>query len=264
MNKLHKQVFTSSWFKGQTCFIFIFSNCFLNSWFKGIWSKNKQNQQGNAKVSVVGNFGVSNGLHLACSRLRDSRVRGVRQHERENKTEGNWGEEGRRTFSQITRSYFREPFSYASSLPYVWEPGTGYNQLQKYLRHCTVFWHEWPVYDLVLVTPLHPLSRLLAIQDHTQNLEEQLWMGGRRVVSIVSHRPVTRSDLKQERWFFRGSVSTFLQLVVAYILMARSDELRGSKWTVWHIPLYVISGENVWKLFCLRIITSKDFPFLFW
>ena len=49
-----------------------------------------------------------------------------------------------------------------------------YNQLQKYLRHCTVFWHKWPVHDLVLVIPLHPLSKLLAIQDHTQNLEEQL------------------------------------------------------------------------------------------
>ena len=33
-------------------------------------------------------------------------------------------------------------------------------------------------------------------------------------VSVISHRPVTRSDLKQERPFFRGSVSTFLQLVV--------------------------------------------------
>ena len=38
-------------------------------------------------------------------------------------------------------------------------------------------------------------------------------MGGRREASIISHRPVTRSDLKQERSFFRGSVSTFLQLV---------------------------------------------------
>ena len=27
-------------------------------------------------------------------------------------------------------------------------------------------------------------------------------MGGKRVVSIVSHGPVTRSDLKQERLFF--------------------------------------------------------------
>ena len=26
-----------------------------------------------------------------------------------------------------------------------------YNQLQKYLRHCTVFWVTWPVRDLVLV-----------------------------------------------------------------------------------------------------------------
>ena len=39
-------------------------------------------------------------------------------------------------------------------------------------------------------------------------------MGGRREVSIISRRPVTRSDLKQERPFFCGSVSTFLQLVV--------------------------------------------------
>ena len=57
---------------------------------------------------------------------------------------------------------------------------------------------------LCLWSPLHPLSKLLAIQDHTQNLEEQLWMGGRREVSIISHRPVTRSDLKQERSFFVG------------------------------------------------------------
>ena len=40
-------------------------------------------------------------------------------------------------------------------------------------------------------------------------------MGGRREVSIISCRPVTRSDLKQERSFFQGSVSSFLQLVVA-------------------------------------------------
>ena len=40
-------------------------------------------------------------------------------------------------------------------------------------------------------------------------------MGGRREVSIISHRLVTRSDLKQGRSFFRESVSTFLQLVVA-------------------------------------------------
>ena len=42
-------------------------------------------------------------------------------------------------------------------------------------------------------------------------------MGGRREVSIISHRPVTRSDLKQEMSFLRGSVSTVLQLVVALL-----------------------------------------------
>ena len=43
-----------------------------------------------------------------------------------------------------------------------------------YLSHCTVFWHKWPLHDLVLVISLNSLSKLLAILDHTQNLEEQL------------------------------------------------------------------------------------------
>ena len=43
-------------------------------------------------------------------------------------------------------------------------------------------------------------------------------MGGRREVSIISHRPVTSSDLKHERLFyFCESVSTFLQLVEVFI-----------------------------------------------
>ena len=41
-------------------------------------------------------------------------------------------------------------------------------------------------------------------------------MEGRGEVSIISHKPVTSSDLKEERSFFRPTVSTkFLQLVVA-------------------------------------------------
>ena len=35
-----------------------------------------------------------------------------------------------------------------------------YNQLQKCLRHCTVFWHKWPVHDLVLVIPPPPLIKV--------------------------------------------------------------------------------------------------------
>ena len=55
-------------------------------------------------------------------------------------------------------------------------------------------------------------------------------MGGRREVSIISHRPLTSSDLKQERSFFRGSVSTFLQLVVATSVKFQAFKLReGAK-----------------------------------
>ena len=61
------------------------------------------------------------------------------------------------------------------------------SHMQKYLRHCTIFWLKWPVNDLVLVIPSPPLSKLLAIQGHAQNLEEQLWMEGRREVSVYPH-----------------------------------------------------------------------------
>ena len=96
------------------------------------------------------------------------------------------------------------------------------NQLQK------LTWDTVPYFGinslstiLCFWSPLHPLSKLLAIEDHTQTvLEEQLWMEGRKKVSIISHRPLTRSDLQQGRSFFRGSVSTFLQLVVASEIFA--------------------------------------------
>ena len=32
--------------------------------------------------------------------------------------------------------------------------------MQKYLRHCTVFWNKWPVHDLVLVIPPPPLIKV--------------------------------------------------------------------------------------------------------
>ena len=53
---------------------------------------------------------------------------------------------------------------------------THYNQLQKYSETLYRILAKWPVYFL----------------------------------RIISHRPVTSSDLKQERSFIRQSVSTFL------------------------------------------------------
>ena len=42
----------------------------------------------------------------------------------------------------------------------LWLDRLCYNQLQKYLRHCTVFWLKWPVHDLVLVIPPPPLIKV--------------------------------------------------------------------------------------------------------
>ena len=51
-------------------------------------------------------------------------------------------------------------------------------------------------------------------------------MGGRREIIIISLRRVTSSDLKQERSFFRRSVSTFLQLVVALLGSSNFKNIR--------------------------------------
>ena len=90
-----------------------------------------------------------------------------------------------------------------------------YNQLQQYLRHCTVFWLKWPVHDLVLVSPPPPLFKVASNTRPCSKLGGTTLNGGRRGVSILSHRLVTSSDLKQDRLFFHESVSTFLLLVVA-------------------------------------------------
>ena len=73
----------------------------------------------------------------------------------------------------------------------------GYNQLQKYLRHCSVFWLKWPVHDLVLVTPPPPLFKVASISRLCSKLGGTTLNGGRRGVTILSHRPVTSNDLKQ-------------------------------------------------------------------
>ena len=44
---------------------------------------------------------------------------------------------------------------------------------------------------LCVWSPLFLLSKLLAMQDNAQNLEEQLWMEGRREVNFILHRCVT-------------------------------------------------------------------------
>ena len=88
-----------------------------------------------------------------------------------------------------------------------------------------MFWHKWPVHDLELVI-LPPLLIKVAINTRPYSKLGGTTLNGagggvgRREVSIISHRPVTRNHLKQERSFFCGSVSTFLQLVVAVPFLA--------------------------------------------
>ena len=77
------------------------------------------------------------------------------------------------------------------------------SQLQKYLRHCTVFWLKLPVHDLVLVIPPPPLFKVAGnTRPCSKHGGTTLNGGGEGRLSILSHRPVTSSDLKQDRLFF--------------------------------------------------------------
>ena len=76
---------------------------------------------------------------------------------------------------------------------------------------CKTAWDTSPYFGLnslaMILCLWSPL--LLAIQDHAEKFEEQLWMEGRRKVSITSHRSVTSSDLKWvSQHFCTWSVST--------------------------------------------------------
>ena len=67
----------------------------------------------------------------------------------------------------------------------------------------------------MLVTSPPPLFKVASNTRPCSKLGGTTFNGGRGKVSILSHRPVTSSDLKQDRLFFRESVSKFLQLVEA-------------------------------------------------
>ena len=53
-----------------------------------------------------------------------------------------------------------------------------YDQLQKYLRHCTVFWHKWRVHGLVLVIPPAPLIKVASNTRPYSKLRGTTWEGG--------------------------------------------------------------------------------------
>ena len=70
----------------------------------------------------------------------------------------------------------------------------------------------------MLAIPPPPLIKVAHNTRSYSKLGGKTSNGGRRKVSIISYGPVNTSDLKQEGSFFRGSVSTILQLVGASLL----------------------------------------------
>ena len=111
---------------------------------------------------------------------------------------------------------------------------------------------------LWLWPPLHPLSKLLAIQEDAPNLEEQLWMEGRREISIVYYRPVTR---RKKGLFFCRTISLFLQLVVVISRNGAGEGITNLNPCLWHFGAWAIylAWENSQGHHCFpRGMTSEQ------
>ena len=96
------------------------------------------------------------------------------------------------------------------------------------MRHCTVFWLKWPAYDLVPVIPPPVLIKVASNTRPWSKHGETAVYGGRREVSIISPRPVTSSDLKQESGvsqYFNWSSESFIPLLIS--TPKQSIEFRG-------------------------------------
>ena len=125
-----------------------------------------------------------------------------------------------------------------------------YNQLQKYLRHSTIFWLKWPVHDLVLVTSPPPLFKVASNTRPCSKLGGTTLSGGRGEVSILSHRPVTSSDLKQDRLSFCESVSTFLQLIVAHFIQTSYTTWTWTSLNIVWMIFMLSASERAWLVVC--------------
>ena len=97
--------------------------------------------------------------------------------------------------------------------------------VQKYLRQCTVFWHKWPVHDLVLVIPPPPLIKVASntrpyskLGGTTLNGREE---GGQYYIS----QTCDKERFEARKSLFLGTVSTFLQLVVAHSFISLSQNV---------------------------------------
>ena len=97
---------------------------------------------------------------------------------------------------------------------------------------------------MILCSRPPPLFKVASNTRPCSKLAGTTLNGRRRGVSILSHRPVTSSDLKQDRLFFRESVSKFLQLVEALYMggsRVPSSYLIGTMLLESYVPYWSIS-----------------------
>ena len=82
----------------------------------------------------------------------------------------------------------------------------------------TVFWHKWPVQDLVLVILPTPLIKVASNTRPCSKIGEQLWRGawgeGEGGQYYIS-QTCDQQQFEARKVIFHGRVSTVLQLVVA-------------------------------------------------
>ena len=101
--------------------------------------------------------------------------------------------------------------------PRVRSPYWSHNQLQKYLRHCTVFWHKWPVHDLVLVIPPPPIIKVASNGRPYSKLRGTTFNGREEGGQYYTSQPCDQERFSARKVVFSWECLNinFLQLVAA-------------------------------------------------
>ena len=112
-----------------------------------------------------------------------------------------------------------------------------YDQLQKYLRHCTVFWHKWRVHDLVLVIPPPPLIKVASNTRPYSKLGGTTLNGREEGGQYYILQTCDQERFEARKVVFRGSVSSFLQLVVGSRSLLLSVKNFKMLYILWNNPM---------------------------
>ena len=178
--------------------------------YKHVWSANGTSYSGHWPLPIVEKKGLKfRWTCWACKKDCDPAIRPARQKLTKLYNYGH------KISKQFTQTNYSNSKAHTLAIKLAIYSDICYYQLQKYFRHCTVFWHRWPVLDLVLVVPPPPLIKVSSNTRPCSKLGGIILNGREEGGQYYISQTCDQERFEARKVGFSWSVSTFLQLVVA-------------------------------------------------